>query len=155
ALELFDRGGRRLALRLRQLAHADEVLREQGAHAMDQVVADLRPFQAHRVVADMMAHAGGARREDRDVGAALALELELRALDAGADLVIRHLEAGTRRQRAPVLDRLGLVLAEAMQVLGFGRVVAVTVDDHDTLRAGCWAQAQMERQRTPDRGPYD
>src|SRR5262249_37316093 len=93
---------------------------------------DLRPFQADRVVTDVVAHAGGARREDRDVGAALALELELRAFDAGTDLVIRHLEAGTRRQRALGLDRLGLVLAEAVQVLGFGRVVAVTVDDHDT-----------------------
>src|SRR5262249_4841245 len=97
---------------------------------MNQVVADLRPFQAHGEVADMVAHAGGARREDREIGAALALELELRTLDRGADLVVGHLEAGARRQRRLALDRLGLVLAEAMQVLGFGRVMAVTVDDH-------------------------
>ena len=134
ALELLDRRGRRLALRLRQLAHADEVLREQRADAMDEIVADLRPFLAHREIADVVAHAGGARREDREVGAALALELELRALDAGADLVVRHLEAGARRQRRLVLDRLGLVLAETVQVLGLGRVVAVTIDDHDALR---------------------
>ncbi len=143
ALELLDRGGRRLALRLRQLAHADEVLRKQRADAVDQIVADLRPFLAHCEIADVVAHAGGARREDREVGAALALELELCALDAGADLVVRHLEAGARRQRRLVLDRLGLVLAEAVQVLGFGRVVAVTIDDHDTLRRGWWAQAQI------------
>jgi hypothetical protein len=67
--------GRRLALRLRQLADADEVLREQRADAMDEVVADLRPFLADREVADVMAHARGARREDREVGAALALNL--------------------------------------------------------------------------------
>ena len=38
--------------------------------------------------------------------------------------------AGARRQRRLVLDRLGLVLAEAVQVLGLGRVVAVAIDDH-------------------------
>ena len=88
------------------------------------------PFLRHREVADVVAHAGGARREDREVGAALALELELRALDRGPDLVVGHLEAGARRQRRLVLDRLGLVLAEAVQVLGLGRVMAVAIDDH-------------------------
>ena len=90
----------------------------------------------HREVADVVAHAGGARGEDREVGAALALELELRALDRGADLVVGHLQARARRQRRLVLDRFGLVLAEAVQVLGLGRVVAVTIDDHDAFTAG-------------------
>src|SRR5215813_3607340 len=97
---------------------------------MDQVVADLRPFKAHGEVADVVAHAGGARREDREVSAALALELELRALDRGADFVVGHFQAGTRRQRRLILDRLGLILAEAMKILGFGRVMAVAIDDH-------------------------
>jgi hypothetical protein len=73
---------------LRQLAHADEILRVERADAMDQIVADLRPFQAHALVADVMAHAGSARREDRDIGAALALQLELVLLDAFADFVV-------------------------------------------------------------------
>jgi hypothetical protein len=55
---------------------------------MDQIVADLRPFEAHALVADVMAHAGSARREDRDIGAALALQLELRAFEAVPDLVV-------------------------------------------------------------------
>ena len=38
-----------------------------------------------------------------------------------------------RRQRGLVLDGLGLVLAETMQVLGLGRVVAVTIDNHGTF----------------------
>src|SRR4029077_2573604 len=110
---------------------------------MDEIVADLRPFLADREVTDVVAHARSARREDREIGAALALEFELRALDAGADLVVRHLEAGPRWQRGLVLDRLGLVLAETVQVLGFSRVVAVTIDDHDTLRRGWWARALL------------
>jgi hypothetical protein len=121
---------------------------------MNEIVADLRPFLAHGEVADVVAHAGGARREDCEIGAAFALELELRALDAGADLVVRHLQAGARRQGALVLDRLGLVLAEAVQVLGFGRVMAVTVDDHDTLRRGCWAQAQWNARERRIAAPY-
>ena len=44
ALELLGGILRRHVERLRQLAHADEVLREQRDAAMDQVVADLRPF---------------------------------------------------------------------------------------------------------------
>src|SRR5262245_4399941 len=100
---------------------------------MDQIVADLRPFLADRKITDVMAHAGCARRKDREIGTALALEFELSTRDALADLVIQHLEAGARRQRRLVLDRLGLVLAKTVQVLGFGRVVAVTIDDHDVF----------------------
>ena len=35
-----------------------------------------------------MAHAGGARRKDRDVGAALALQFQLRAFEARANLIV-------------------------------------------------------------------
>src|SRR5262249_1155185 len=56
ALKLLDRRGRRLALCLRQLADADEVFREQRADSMDQVVADLRPFEAYREVPDVVTH---------------------------------------------------------------------------------------------------
>jgi hypothetical protein len=119
--------------RLRQLAHADEVLRIERYDAGDQIVADLRPFEADALVADVMAHAGGARREDREVGATLALQLELVLLDAFADFVVGHLQCGARRHRRLVLGvgRRGLFLAETMQVLGLGGVVAVAIDDHD------------------------
>ena len=64
---------RRHARRLRQLADADEVLREERrrrggsgrCRCSVQCVLTLR-------VADVVRHAGGARREDREVGAALA-----------------------------------------------------------------------------------
>ena len=86
-----------------------------------------------RKIADVVAHARGARGEDREVGAALALELELRALDRRPDLVVGHLQRRPRRHRRLALDRLGLILAEAVQILGLGRVVAVAIDDHDAV----------------------
>ena len=87
ALELGDAVGQRIARRLRQLADADEVLREQLTDAMDQVVAVPRPVEAGARIADVMRHRRRARREDRDVGAAIALELQLR-LHALAQLVV-------------------------------------------------------------------
>jgi hypothetical protein len=63
---------------------------------MDQFVADLRPFQADAEVADMMSHAHGARREDHQIGIALALKLELSALQSVPDLVVADLERGPR-----------------------------------------------------------
>ena len=71
ATELRDRH----AGRLRQLADADEVLGIQIDDALDQVVAGARPGLRDRLVADVMRHRRRARREDRDVGAALALQL--------------------------------------------------------------------------------
>src|SRR5579862_4247444 len=93
-----------------------------------------------------MAHAGSARRENRQIGAALALQLELVALDAFADFVVGHFQGRARRHRGLVLGvgRRGLLFAETMQVLGLGGVVAVAIDDHDgaPYRArGCWGEA--------------
>ena len=137
ALELGRRVLRIGARRLRQLADADEVLRKQRDHPRDQVVADLRPFQAHAFVADMMAHPGSARREDGEVGAALALQLELVLLDAFADFVVGHFQRRARRHRRLVLGigGRGLFLAEAVQIFGLGGVVAVAIDNHGTVAA--------------------
>ena len=55
-------------------------------------------------------------------------------LQALADFIIRHLQTGARRQRGLVLHGLGLVLAEAVQVLGLGGVMAVAIDDHEVRR---------------------
>src|SRR4029077_7600489 len=86
-LELRDATLGTHARRLWQLADADEVVRVERAHAPDEVVAHARPFDARRRVADVVRHRARSRREDRDVGAALALHLELRAFETRADLV--------------------------------------------------------------------
>src|SRR6266567_2267165 len=101
---------------------------------MNEIVADLRPLYADALVADVMAHAGGARREDRQVRAALALQADLVRLQALANLVVAHLQRRARRHRGLVLGSLGLFRTEAVQVLGLGGVVAVTIDDHEVRR---------------------
>src|SRR5205823_5629722 len=117
---------------LGQHRHADKILREQRADAVDQFVAGARPRFAGPGVAKVMAHAGGARREDRQVGAALALHPELAALDRRADLVVRHSRA--RRHRLAGLVRLDLLAAPSLVLTRRGCVVAVAIDDHGTSR---------------------
>src|SRR5262249_57910330 len=101
--------------------------------------------QAQVVVADMVAHTHGARREDGEIRAALALQLELRAFEALADLVVGHLQRRLRRLLGGVLDVVDLVLAPAQQVLGLGRVVAVAIDDHDTVAEDCGLVSRFRR----------
>ena len=86
--QLFNAVCRTHALCLRQLADADKVFRIERADTMDQVVAVLGPMEACGGIADVVSHGGGARRKDRDVSSALALELELRAFEAFADLIV-------------------------------------------------------------------
>src|SRR6516165_6411589 len=50
---------------LRQHRHAYKVLRKQRADAVDQLIASAGPGFAGSRIAQMMTHAGGARREDR------------------------------------------------------------------------------------------
>ena len=75
ALEFGDAVVRPHARRLRQLPDADEIVGIELADPMDQFVGNLRPFGAGFGGADVMAHAARARREQRHVGAALALEI--------------------------------------------------------------------------------
>src|SRR5262249_18574760 len=97
---------------------------------VDQVVAVLGPVQARRRVADVVRHGRRARREDRDVASPLALQLQLRALEARADLVVRDahrpLGAGSRR----ILQLGKLRVANRLQALRRGRVMPVTINDH-------------------------
>ena len=138
ALEFFDAVGRRHARRLRQLADADEIVRIKGAEAVDEVVRDLRPQRAGGRVADMMGHARCARREDGEIGAALALQFQLRVLDALPQLVVTDLEARPARRLRWVLDPGDLFLAPVMELCGLRRVVPVTIDDHaDLPLRGC------------------
>src|SRR5262249_5557883 len=133
-----DGGVGRHARRRRHWAHADEIGGIDRADALDHLVAYLRPGQTHVVIADMVAHAHGARGEDGDVGPALALKLELRALEALADLVVGNLQRRLGRLLRRLLDVLDLLLAPSQQVFRLGRVMAVAIDDHDpvALRSG-------------------
>src|ERR1700687_1137517 len=103
-----------------QLADPDEIFRVELADPMDQLVADLRPFQADAEVADMVPHAHGARREDHQVGVALALELELGALQSLPDLVVADLERRPRGHFRAVLDGGDLLLPEPAEIFLLG-----------------------------------
>ena len=72
-LQLRNTVLRRDTGKLRQLPDADEIIRQQHAQAMNDVIADRGPLLAHRLGADVMRHAGRARRKDRQVTAAFAL----------------------------------------------------------------------------------
>src|SRR5208282_692353 len=74
---------------------------------------------------------GGARRKDRQVGAALALHSELAVLDRRADLVVAHPRARRRWLAGPV--RRDLFVAPALVLARGGRVVTVAIDDHRAL----------------------
>src|SRR5260370_25574920 len=95
---------------------------------MDQLVAGGGPCFAGRGVAEMMAHASRARREYREIGAALALDPQLTARNRLADFVVAH--AGPWRRRLLVRVRLDLLLAPLLVLRGRRRIMTVTVDDH-------------------------
>ena len=118
----------RHAGRLRQLADAGEVVGIQVDDAFDEIVAGARPRQRDRLVADVMTHGRGARREQREISAAFALQPKLIGLESLADLVVadplRH-----RRGQRRILDAHQLRIAEFLVRLGRRRVVPVTVDD--------------------------
>src|ERR1051326_2761544 len=61
ALQLGDAIGRRYTRRLWQLTHADEVLGEQRAHAVYEVVHGRGPLAAGLLVAIVVGHATGRR----------------------------------------------------------------------------------------------
>jgi hypothetical protein len=107
---------------LRQLGDAGEVVGQERAEAVDQVVADGGPAPARRLGADVVRHAGGAWREDRQVAAAVALELQLR-LHALDHLLVADAElGGALRARRP--RRVGqggeLLVAKHLERLRLG-----------------------------------
>jgi hypothetical protein len=127
--ELGDRVVERAARGLRQLADADEVLGKEADHPMDQVVAGTRPGQRGRRVADVMLHAGCPGREEHQVAAALAQQLQLVVLDALADGVVA--DVGRGRLRPAEVGQAGqLGVPERLVSLRRGRVVPVALDDH-------------------------
>ena len=82
---------------------------------MDEIVADARPLLADLGVADVVRHAGRARRENRHVGAALALQFELRALEALADLVVGDAKIERFRALRLVFEAGDLLVAEGRE----------------------------------------
>ena len=132
-LELPDAVGRRNARRLRELTDADEVARIQRADPVNQIVAVLGPVQARCRVTDVVRHRRRPRRKDRDVGAALTLELQLGALETLANLIVADDDGSLRRNVRRVagrLERRNLRVAVRLQRFGRRRVVAVAVDNH-------------------------
>src|SRR5688572_15010865 len=79
-----------------------------------------------------MRHRRRARREERDICAALALQLQLILLDRLADLVIAD-PRGRRQRQARILEARELLVAELLMRGRSSRVVAVTVDDQHQM----------------------
>ncbi len=91
----------------------------------------LRPSFARRRIADVMAHPARAWAKDRDVGAPLSLELELRVLDALAQLVVADFQRALLRLMLRILLEVRLLLlAIVAELFRRRRVVAVAIDDH-------------------------
>ena len=78
----------------------------------------------------LVRHPGGARREDGEVGAALALEPKLRAFEAFAYLVVGDAEVGRQRLVAGIVEPGDLRCPIVLERLRRGRVVPVAIDDH-------------------------
>src|SRR6478752_5412060 len=93
-----------------------------------------------------MRHAGGARRENREVEATLLLQLDLAGLDRLADLVVGDLEFAVLRA-ARGIDHAGeLGVTEDFKLWRRGGVVAMDVDDHSA--ASLSSRSTSERLRT-------
>jgi hypothetical protein len=99
-----------------------------------------------------MAHAHGARREDGQIGAALALHLELRAFQAVANLVVADFQRGLGRIEDRVFQRRDLLLAPVGKFFWRCGVVAMAIDDPAALRVTgvgnqMWVTGEAEKNR--------
>ena len=121
---------------LRKLPDGREIVGQQRRDAVDEVVREARPHLAGLLGADVMGHAGGARREDGEIAAAFLLQLELR-LHALAQHGVGDAEIVRGRPPHRIGEPGELLVAEGQKRLRLGRVMAVDVDDHGRLsRAG-------------------
>ena len=115
---------------LRQLTDGGEIIGEQLADPVDQIVGKRCPLHADSLGSHMVGHARSARRKDRQVAAAFPLQLELR-LDRLAQHVIGDAKIRARRAPHRIREAGQLLVPELVQCLGFGGVVTVNVDDHE------------------------
>src|SRR3546814_2960332 len=125
ALQLGDRVLRRAARRLGKLADRREIAGIEVADAPDEIVADPRPLAAHLLVADVMAHAAGAGREDGEVGAPLPRQAKLVRLEYFADLVVRDRRVGGRPHLGELTMDVDPLLPPNLQVIRRCGVVAM------------------------------
>src|SRR6185295_11133465 len=99
-----------------ELTGGGEILRKQRADAMDQIVADGRPLSADRFRADVVRHAGSARREDGEIGPTGLLEREL-GLDALDEHLVADAEVGRSRPAGGVGEPCQLPVAKNVERL--------------------------------------
>src|SRR5207237_5086430 len=97
---------------------------------MDQIIAMFRPITARRFVPDVVAHRRSSRREDRDIGTALALKFELSALEAFPNLIVRDFERAFRRDMRRILEHGDLAISVILKWFRRSGVVSVTIDNH-------------------------
>jgi hypothetical protein len=115
---------------LRQHRGGDEVVGEESAHPVTELVANGGPGARDLEIPEVMRHEARARAEDGEVEAALTHESKLVAFDRLAQLVVADLQLGWFRHLRRVAKRGDLAIAPRLERLGRGRVVAVDVDDH-------------------------
>ncbi len=112
---------------------------------MDQVITDTCPCQTDRLIADVVRHGRGTRREDRQISTALTLQLQLRTFEAAAYLLIADIELAHIRGPARTTDGGELRITEGLQLCRSRGVVAVAVDDHTAMVSGSDRPAQRAR----------
>src|SRR5580765_2492295 len=100
---------------------------------MDQVVAVLGPVPARGFVADVVGPGRRPWRENRDVGAALALQFQLCAFETFSNLIVRDVDFAFRWNSRLVAECRNLVVAIRLQFFGCSCVVAVAIDDHEAV----------------------
>jgi hypothetical protein len=98
---------------LRQGTNAGEVFRVELRHAVNQIVGVLGPESARILIADVVPHPARPWRKKCKVDAALALHLELVALQALANLIIS--------------DGENALFADVMRIAIQGRLLCFTV----------------------------
>ena len=104
---------------------------------MNEIVAGARPALTRGFIADVVGHGGGAGRENRDICAARALQLQLRILQTVANLIVGDFFLSVEWYIEAGLQACDLGIAKLLQLAGSGRVMAVAVDDHDQyIRVG-------------------
>lgn len=118
--------------RLRQLACAHKAIGIKHAHPVDQVVARLGPLQAGRGVSNVVGHGNRARRKNREIDAAFALNLQLRFFHALAKFIVADLQRLRGRLRR-IRESIDLALSIRCQRLRRRRVMSVTIDNHSGL----------------------
>src|SRR4051812_27891806 len=95
---------------------------------MDQLIAGRRPCLAGPGIAEVVAHAGGSRREDGEIRAALLLQPQLSIDDAGTDLVV--VDGWARRRSLAFAESCNLLRAPSLVLARRSGVMAVAVNDH-------------------------